>query len=169
MTTGAPSFPRNSHWCYTDTFSDFWWVVGTENYPQSWDACCIWKGQENVNHSGTQFTTNKDRRSHDYCGLGEENHGGSSWQEVGTDEWNLVFLWYQCFPIPQRLSVRLRNEHIKRRGTCSLCSWVFQWSWLAWHPGTFPLPGCSSSWHEEKIILLKSLLLPFVLSSWVLS
>lgn len=28
--------------------------------------------------------------------------------------------------------VRLRNEHIKRRGTLSLCS-IFQWSWLTWH------------------------------------
>lgn len=27
---------------------------------------------------------------------------------------------------------QLRNEHIKRRGTLSLCS-SFQWSWLTWH------------------------------------
>lgn len=68
----------------------------------------------------------------------------------------------------QRLSVRLRKEHLKRRGTHSLCS-TFQWSWLTWHSDSFPLPDCSSGWHEEKIILSKPLHLPFVLSAWMLS
>lgn len=40
----------------------------------------------------------------------------------------------------RRLSVRLRNEHIKRRGTLSLCS-VFQWSWLTWHCLVVALAG----------------------------
>lgn len=85
--------------------------------------------------------------------------------EVSCSSGTRVFTfqhWTQC------LSVRLRNEHIKRRGTHSLCS-TFQWSWLTWHSDSFPLPDCSSGWHEEKIILSKPLHLPFVLSAWMLS
>lgn len=96
------------------------------------------------------------------------------WQDLGRDRHRRMQSSLSLVPRfsrpkiqMQRLSVRLRNEHNEKRGSYSLCS-IFQWSWLTRrHSGNFPLPGCSSGWHEGKIILSKSSALPAISSGVV--